>query len=363
MATQWNRFFTITMESVDGYQFTLGELRVVFSIKKQPYTIFPGSVGVFRIYNPSEDTANQLMDAEFANVKLYAGYYGYQDASGNYPDQTSGLIFMGGIRFTQRGKDDAATTWVEVEAIDGWKGCLYGRINHTIAKGYTDNDLVTIGLNALQQFGISAGNITQLDSPVFPRGRAIYTTVMELLDEVAEGHKCYWWIEDNQVHMQPLDDMSRSTNPSQNIVVLNSDTGMVGMPTQTMGSGIKVRCLINPNIKLGDTIRINQRDIIRAQLTAEQFAGPQGGNVLSGQFTEQEDNGNLYINGLASIPPSAINTDGDYIVGMVNYTGDTRGQSWYQDILCVAKGAHDLMSQSAITVEDPSATFQRGNSQ
>lgn len=358
MAVQWNRFFTITLESADGYEFTLGELRVTFDIRKQPYTIFPGSVGIFRIYNPSEETANQLMDAEFANVKLYAGYYGYQDEFGNYPDQTSGLIFMGGIRFTRRGKDDAATTWVEVEAIDGWEGCLRGRLNQTIAGGYTDNDLVQVGLSALQQFGISAGNITQLDGPVYPRGRSLYTTVMELLDEVSEAHDCYWWIEDGQVHMQPLDDITQSTNPSQNIVELNSDTGMVGMPTQTMGSGVEVRCLINPNIKLGDTIRINQADIIRAQLTANQFAGPHGGTALGGQFTEQEDNGNLYTNGLSGVPPSAINTDGDYIVGMINYTGDTRGQAWYQDILCMAKGAHDFTSGSTLTTADPSALSQ-----
>ncbi|MGJ8524099.1 hypothetical protein R84981_002817 [Carnimonas sp. R-84981] len=358
MATQWNRFFTITLDSADGYQFTLGELRVVFSIRKQPYTIFPGSVGVFRIYNPSEETANQLMNAEFANVKLYAGYYGYQDEFSNYPDQTSGLMFMGGIRFARRGKDDAATSWVEVEAIDGWEGCLKGRLNQTVAKGYTENDLVDIGVAALQKYGISAGNISKVNSPEFPRGRALYTTVMELLEEISYAHKCYWWIEDNQVHMQPLDEMHKSTAPSQNIVELNSDTGMVGMPTQTMGGGIEVRCLINPNIKLGDTLRINQRDIIRAQLTDNQVAGPRGGSVLGGQFTEEENNGNLSIQGLAGIPPSAINADGDYIVGKIDYTGDTRGRDWYMDMLCVAKGSHDYLSDQARSVLDPNAASQ-----
>ena len=33
-------------------------------------------------------------------------------------------------------------------------------------------------------------------------------------------------------------------------VVLNSDTGLVGMPQQTIGGGVNVKCLINPNIRL-----------------------------------------------------------------------------------------------------------------
>lgn len=37
----------------------------------------------------------------------------------------------------------------------------------------------------------------------------------------------------------------------QEAIVLNANTGLIGMPQQTMGAGVNVRCLINPNIKLG----------------------------------------------------------------------------------------------------------------
>ncbi|MDZ9872721.1 hypothetical protein SNB12_00115, partial [Escherichia coli] len=37
-----------------------------------------------------------------------------------------------------------------------------------------------------------------------------------------------------------------------------------------------------------------------------------------------------------------------YIVGSIDYTGDTRGQAWYMDLLCLAKGARELQSLSTL---------------
>ncbi|MNL82044.1 hypothetical protein D3C87_2093200 [compost metagenome] len=45
---------------------------------------------------------------------------------------------------------------------------------------------------------------------------------------------------------------------------------------------------------------------------------------------------------------ASIATDGVYIVKAIDYTGDTRGQAWYMDLMCFARGARDLVSQSAI---------------
>ncbi len=45
-------------------------------------------------------------------------------------------------------------------------------------------------------------------------------------------------------------------------VVLNSDSGLIGMPTQTT-DGIFARCLINPSIKRGSQVQINESDIHR----------------------------------------------------------------------------------------------------
>ncbi|WP_238085625.1 hypothetical protein [Pseudescherichia vulneris] len=45
---------------------------------------------------------------------------------------------------------------------------------------------------------------------------------------------------------------------------------------------------------------------------------------------------------------ASIATDGVYIVRGINYRGDTRGQEWYMDMVCEARGADDLKKQSSL---------------
>lgn len=148
--------------------------------------------------------------------------------------------------------------------------------------------------------------------------------------------KANWWYENNQVHIVPDDKYI------QEAIVLNANTGLIGMPQQTMGAGVNVRCLINPNIKLGGLIRLDQASVYRQSLGNDQVGQSPG---LLGESTTD---GNIYVDGLPGAQLAAINTDGDYIVGSIDYTGDTRGQAWYMDLLCLAKGAAELQSASVI---------------
>ncbi len=64
------------------------------------------------------------------------------------------------------------------------------------------------------------------------------------------------------------------------------------------------------------------------------------------RFTDQNTDGNITISGTTA-QPASIATDGVYIVRGIMYTGDTRGQAWYMDMMCEARGAADLVSSSA----------------
>jgi hypothetical protein len=94
-------------------------------------------------------------------------------------------------------------------------------------------------------------------------------------------------------------------------VVLNSQTGMVGMPEQTQ-DGIRVQCLLNPNIKVGTRIQLNNADI---QLAAKDPA-------LQGDLS------------FAFLP--SISSDGFYRVLVNDLEGDTRGKPWYNELICLA---------------------------
>ncbi|MER2890749.1 hypothetical protein ABTY92_26865, partial [Escherichia coli] len=45
---------------------------------------------------------------------------------------------------------------------------------------------------------------------------------------------------------------------------------------------------------------------------------------------------------------ASIATDGVYIVKAIDYTGDTRGQAWYMDLMCFARGAREMVSQDTL---------------
>ncbi|MBS0057120.1 hypothetical protein KEM40_16990 [Yersinia sp. Marseille-Q3913] len=68
--------------------------------------------------------------------------------------------------------------------------------------------------------------------------------------------------------------------------------------------------------------------------------------MSGGRLEDQNDNGNVTVTGLTN-PPASIATDGVYIVRGISYTGDTRGNPWYMDMMCEARGAKDLFSSSA----------------
>ncbi|MCV5132554.1 hypothetical protein OFL98_28115, partial [Escherichia coli] len=61
----------------------------------------------------------------------------------------------------------------------------------------------------------------------------------------------------------------------------------------------------------------------------------------------QNTDGNITLSGTTS-QPASIATDGVYIVRGIMYTGDTRGQAWYMDMMCEARGASDIPSQLAM---------------
>ncbi|GAL60538.1 hypothetical protein EV102420_43_00060 [Pseudescherichia vulneris NBRC 102420] len=44
---------------------------------------------------------------------------------------------------------------------------------------------------------------------------------------------------------------------------------------------------------------------------------------------------------------ASIAADGVYMVRGINYKGDTRGQEWYMDMVCEARGADDLGSDGS----------------
>ena len=120
---------------------------------------------------------------------------------------------------------------------------------------------------------------------------------------------------------------------SDEAIVLNSETGMVGSPEQTE-RGVSVMCLLNPAIRWGTKLQINEADIQRLLVqrgtsgsTSAQVGGTPGfaASGLSPSFSGGQSE---------LIPP--LNSDGIYVVLFASHVGDTRGEAWYTRSVCLS---------------------------
>lgn len=304
-----------------------------------------------KIYNLSTGTTNKILGKEFAKIWIIAGYDGIApdvDASqvgvareispdevGQTNGQNYGLIFDGDIRFTVTGKDNITDSWVLIQAIGDHEAFLFARTKTTIAAGYTVADLHKVTMQGFNAFGVTQGITSDMPTTVFPRGRVLYDASRNVMDNIAGQCNATWQLLDGQVQMVPEDKYIHEA------IVLSSDTGLIGMPQQTMGAGVNVRCLINPNIRINGLVQLDQASVYRTALGNSEIA------QSSGRISETDENGNLVLTGTTS-QAASIAADGVYIVKAIDYTGDTRGQVWYMDLMCFARGARELYSQGAM---------------
>ncbi|OJS33028.1 hypothetical protein BK400_37290, partial [Escherichia coli] len=246
-----------------------------------------------------------------------------------------GLIFDGEIRYTITGKDNPVDSFVLIQAADSDRAFATSITAQTLAAGYTVSDVNAVLMKDFNANGATEGNTPAMPATVFPRGRVLFGMTRHLMDNVAEQCKADWMFVDGKREMVAKNEVVHEA------IKLNSATGLVGMPQQTIGSGVNVRCLINPNIRVNGLIELNQASVFRTVLGNNDIA------MTQGRITDQNNNGNITIEGTTA-QPASIATDGVYIVRGIMYTGDTRGQAWYMDMMCEARGAMDLKTQSAL---------------
>lgn len=350
MSQNWNRHFELQILDEQGQGILiLSDFKVSFRIEWAD-TRFPRVANV-KIYNVAPETQARIMGTEFSKIRIIAGYDGAmpvvpasevgvarqiaEEDSVRINGTNYGLIFSGDIRFTINGKDNITDSWVLVQAASDYNAFLFASVKKTLAAGYTVKDLLDTTMQSFSPYGVTPGIIGDLPTTVFPRGLPLYNSSRDVMDHIAGMCNGTWQMVDGQLNLVP------ENKYTQEAIVLNADTGLIGMPQQTMGGGVNVRCLINPNIKINGLIQIDQASIYRVALGDSEVSS------APGRIAEQENNGNLTVTGSLQNPAS-IAADGVYIVKAIDYTGETRGQPWYQDMMCVARGAADLVSQSAL---------------
>ena len=273
----------------------LSALRFTFATRRGD-TQTPNTLHV-RIYNVSANTVTKVMK-EFTRIVLQAGY------EGNY-----GLIFDGTIKQVRRLRESPTDTVLDITAADGDSAYNFAVVNKTFAAGSTMTDHLNEYASVMFGHGVTQGPVAAMPATAFPRGKVMFGLARDYLRCTARTAGMDWSIQDGQLQIVPQTAYIEGDVPQ-----INAASGMIGLPVQTIG-GIEVKMLLNPNIKIGHLIQLNNDSIQRYEHQLSLQGEVLGRNVETVQ--------------------AKINGDGFYKVMMAQHEGDTRGNDWYTDVVCI----------------------------
>lgn len=290
----WLRACSLLAGADSGDGLDLSELRITFQTRKGDVET-PNSAEI-NIYNLSGDTAGRIR-REFTQVALSAGYEG-----------NAGLIFRGNIRQVRTWRENGTDAVLSILAADGDRAYNFATVNTTLAAGSRPADRVRACQGAMAEKGAQAGYVPDLDGQALPRGKVMYGMARQYMRDEARDTDTDWSIQDGKVQMVPR----KGYLPGE-AVLLTHETGLVGTPEQTQ-NGLTVRALLNPLLRIGGRIKLDNASVKRMQ-TPLKIAAGQGA--------------------------ARLDDDGIYRIIKVEFKGDTRGNDWYADMLCI--GIDDTM--------------------
>lgn len=285
----------------------LSNLRIQFKVTAMDVDAPP--TATIRVINLSDDTSQRIQN-EFQSVTLQAGY-----ENGNF-----GVIFQGTILRVKRGRLNNIETFVDIMASNLDAIYNFGVVAKTLKKGATLLDQTnaiasSVNSSAAAQVG---GSLQYSSVPddlgtggTLPRGKVLFGMARDRLNDVADSNGSTWSVgPDGKVQIIKLTSSGVPGVP----VVINSATGMVGIPEATT-QGIEVKCLLNPMIKIGTRVQLDNKSI-NTSTNKSAIGFPAYADF---QFFASESN------------------DGVYRALVVEHEGDTRGPGadWITSIVAL----------------------------
>ncbi|MBB3811467.1 hypothetical protein FHS81_003582 [Pseudochelatococcus contaminans] len=234
---------------------------------------------------------------------LTAGYQG---------GGASGVIFTGNVKEWRKGRETPVDTYLDVIAADGDRAYNYAVVNKTLEAGHTNRDALNVITQSLAEHGVDVGHIADLGQTVFPRARVMFGMARDYLRTLCRSTNTLWTIQNEKLQI-----VEEKRALPGSAYVLNSETGLIGMPEQTMG-GIQARCLLNPDIQVSGQVQIDQSSVSKAMMSSIDI---------------NQDVDRYFLPGIAA--------DGMYKVLYMSMIGDTRGPQWYCDLTLQSLNPND----------------------
>lgn len=282
----------------------VSNLRIQFSITRIAM-LYPNQAKI-TIYNLNAEMENSIVQEGY-RVIVEAGY------PANY-----GQIFDGTVIMCNRYKQSATDYILNIIALDGNQFLNEGFCTFSYAKGQTARQVVQNICDKASN-PISLGYASpQLDTITYSKGATVYGSPKTTLADIARSINGTWFVDNGKLYMIAYSDNAAKLPGGLNQAVkLSPKTGLLGNPQQ-VDFGIQARCLLNPKIMPYGLISVESQYITQQLVSI--------GNFSQGISRAYE-----------------LDPDGIYRVCSVTFTGDTRGNEWYADIVTVGQSG-EMMS-------------------
>jgi hypothetical protein len=288
----YDRRCNLFIATPDGEALDLGQLHCKFAISRSDAQ--SPNWAAITVDNLADETAKRIQ-AEGTRLILQAGYR-----------DLVGVIFDGTITQAIYGRPNGTETTLTLAASDGDLAYNFATVNQTLAAGATQADQVKTAIAAMSAHGVGEGFLADMGGPSLPRGKVMYGMARDVMRQSCRSSVATWSIQDGKVQV-----LKRTGLLPGTAVLLSPSTGLIGTAEQTE-DGIKARCLLNPMIRVGGTVKLDQSAILEQVTQA-----PSGGSTAETK------------------KPSPIAADGIYRVYEVGYVGEIPGNDWYCNLVCL----------------------------
>lgn len=192
-----------------------------------------------KIYNLTPDTENNIEVGD--DIIIESGYQG-----------DTGTL-LEGIITDVHGEADGTERICEIEATDSSNECLNKQITKTFAPGTMGNEIAEF---AISEAGLEMREMRLKDNVEYKRGYTADGKVREVMkDVVINDCKSKCQVVDKGVYCLDWKDSIDDAG-----IVINQDTGMVGIPTRISGDHVvrsyEVKCLLEYRLRAGMVVTV-----------------------------------------------------------------------------------------------------------
>ncbi len=294
---QYLRRVKLTVTGAGG-GLDLSKMRIRFKVRAADVES-PNNADI-RIYNLSKSTVDQIIE-EFKEIQLEAGY-----------EFNQGLIFKGTLKWYRYGREpNGVDTYLDLLAADGDIPYNQAFISKSFEAGMTGRERIEEITKTMQEKGLGSSPTIAVPPTggIIPstRGKVMFGMSRVNLAREVLAMQSTWSIQNNELVV-----IDKTGYLPGEAVVLTGQSGLIGRPEQTI-DGIKAKCLINPKIKVGGLVKLDNASINRnASVTPST-------PVVYDSYTNMQFT-------------ASISTDGLYRAYVIEYVGDTRSTDWYAEL-------------------------------